>query len=129
MLFKYSNNSCFHINFKYYFLEISIERAFIICRVLVQRIKDVNVNYNLNVIPNVFDTAKSLNGMVYVKFNDYEFYPQYIVYYREHNLTQYADPYLCHFNYNQCFDQWQWFNWRFFCINYHYLFDVYCILT
>ncbi|KAL5234923.1 hypothetical protein ACI65C_002333 [Semiaphis heraclei] len=85
--------------------EISIERAFIICRVLVQRIKDVNVNYNLNVIPNVFDTAKSLNGMVYVKFNDYEFYPQYIVYYREHNLTQYADPYLCHFNYNQCFDQ------------------------
>jgi len=64
----------------------------------------------LNVIPNVFDTAKSFNGMVYVKFNDYEFYPQYIVYYREHttenNLTQYADPYSCNFNYNYCADQW-----------------------
>ncbi|CAH1714505.1 uncharacterized protein LOC114132177 isoform X3 [Aphis gossypii] len=85
--------------------EISIERAFIICRVLVQNIKDVSVNYHLNVIPNIFDTAKSTNGMVYVKFNDYEFYPQYIVYYREHNLSQYSDPYSCNFNYNYCVDQ------------------------
>lgn len=79
---------------------MSIERAFIICRVLVQRIKDVHVNYNLNIIPNYFDTAKSKNGMVYVKFNDYEFYPQYIVNYREHNVGQYIDMHSQNFNYN-----------------------------
>lgn len=79
---------------------MSIERAFIICRVLVQRIKDVKVNYSLNVVPNFFDTAKSKNGMVYVKFNDYEFYPQYIVYYREHVDHQYIDMYSQHYNYN-----------------------------
>lgn len=63
---------------------MSIERALIICRVLVQRIKNVRVNYNLNVVPDFYDTAKSRNGMVYVKFNDYEFYPQYIVNYRDY---------------------------------------------
>lgn len=79
---------------------MSIERAFIICRVLVQRIKDVQVNYNLNIVPNFFDTAKSKNGMVYVKFNDYEFYPQYIVYYREHNVEHYNEMRSQNLNYN-----------------------------
>lgn len=66
----------------------------------MQRIKDVQVNYNLNIIPNFFDTAKSKNGMVYVKFNDYEFYPQYIVYYREHNVGQYRDMHSLNLKYN-----------------------------
>lgn len=77
-----------------------VERAFIICRVLVQKIKDINVNYGLNIIPNSFDTALSKNGMVYVKFNDYEFYPQYIVYYREH-VPQYVDMHCNNFSSNQ----------------------------
>lgn len=72
-------------------LDVSIERAFIICRVLVQKVKDVSVSYDLNIVPNYYDTAKSKNGMVYVKFNDFEFYPQYIVYYREHKVSQYED--------------------------------------
>lgn len=106
--FIFFSHSCFILIYFiiiFFYLEISIERAFIICRVLVQSIKDVSVNYHLNVIPNIFDTAKSTNGMVYVKFNDYEFYPQYIVYYREHNLSQYSDPYSYNFNYNYCVDQ------------------------
>lgn len=78
-----------------------VERAFIICKVLVQNIQDVSVNYSLNMIPNFFDTALSKNGMVYVKFNDYEFYPQYIVYYREHNVSQYVDMHCNNFNNNQ----------------------------
>ncbi|XP_025412575.1 uncharacterized protein LOC112685020 isoform X2 [Sipha flava] len=81
--------------------EMLVERAFIICRVLVQKIKDISVNYGLNMIPNSFDTALSKNGMVYVKFNDYEFYPQYIVYYREHNVSQYVDKNSYNFNSNQ----------------------------
>lgn len=68
-----------------------IERALVICRVLVQKTIDVKVNYSLDMIPNNFDTAKSTNGMVYVKFNDYEFYPQYVVYYKEHNVSQNVD--------------------------------------
>lgn len=68
-----------------------VERAFIICRVLVQKVKEVKVNYGLDVLHNYYDTAKSKSGMVYVKFNDYEFYPQYIVYYREHNVSQHID--------------------------------------
>lgn len=80
------------------FSEIPIERAFMICRVLIQRTKEINVDYSLNVVPNHYDTAKSKNGMVYVKFNDYEFYPQYIVYYKEHNISQYDDMYLYNFN-------------------------------
>lgn len=76
-----------------------VERAFIICRVLVQKTKEVKVNYGLNVVPNFYDTAKSKNGMVYVKFNDFEFYPQYIVYYREHNVSQY-DMFSYNFNCN-----------------------------
>lgn len=67
------------------------ERALVICRVLVQKTKDVKVDYSLDMIPNNFDTAKSTNGMVYVKFNDYEFYPQYVVYYKEHNVSQNVD--------------------------------------
>lgn len=78
-----------------YILDIQIERAFIICRVLVQRIKDVDC-YELDIIPSFYDTAKSRNGMVYVKFNDFEFYPQYIVYFKER-----ASQYNTHsFNYN-----------------------------
>lgn len=80
-----------------------IERAFIICRVLVQRIKDVKVSYGLNMIPSFYDTAKSINGMVYVKFNDYEFYPQYIVYYKEHNVSQYQQDMHSN-NYNSYYD-------------------------
>lgn len=54
----------------------------------------------MNVLPNYYDTAKSKNGMVYVKFNDYEFYPQYIVYYKEHRMPQYVDMHSYNFNYN-----------------------------
>lgn len=77
---------------------MSIERVFIICRVLVQKIKEVSVSYDLDIIPNYYDTAKSKNGMVYVKFNDFEFYPQYIVYYKEHNVSQYDDVHSNNFN-------------------------------
>lgn len=76
-----------------------ITRAFIICRVLIQRIKDVKVNYSLDMVPNYFDTAKSTNGMVYVKFNDYEFYPQYVVYYKEHNVLQNVDMHAHNLNF------------------------------
>lgn len=87
-----------------YVLDIPIERAFIICRVLVQRIKEFKECYGLNIIPDYYDTGKSKNGMVYVKFNDYEFYPQYIIYYKEKNhnfVSQYQyDMHSYNFNYN-----------------------------
>ncbi|XP_050533239.1 uncharacterized protein LOC126901073 isoform X3 [Daktulosphaira vitifoliae] len=68
--------------------DMSVERIFIICNVLIQRIKEVSVNYNLKVLPNFFDTAISRNKMVYVKFMDYEFYPRYIVYYKNHSYNK-----------------------------------------
>lgn len=57
--------------------------AFVVFKVLVQRIEDIcYVCYDLR-IPhdNIYDTTCSNDGNVYVKYDDNYFYPQYIVYY------------------------------------------------
>jgi len=55
--------------------------ALIIFKVLVKNIQKINVNYNLKVPTDVkYDTTSGNNGNVIVKYDDYNFYPEYIVY-------------------------------------------------
>lgn len=56
--------------------------AFIICKVLTKEIETVGINYNLEVPNNLeSDTTLGNRGQVYVKYDDYNFYPKYIVHY------------------------------------------------
>ncbi|XP_050422600.1 uncharacterized protein LOC126834596 isoform X2 [Adelges cooleyi] len=66
-----------------------VERTFVLCSVLCQKVKEVGVSYNLKVIPNFYDTARSRNGNVWIKFNDFEFYPYYVIQYKERSTTNY----------------------------------------
>lgn len=58
--------------------------AFVIFKVLTMNIEKLNgYNYNLKVPENEeCDTTLGNNGMVYVKYDDYQFYPKFIVDYR-----------------------------------------------
>ncbi|XP_050535230.1 uncharacterized protein LOC126902227 [Daktulosphaira vitifoliae] len=58
------------------------DRVMLICTVLVQKIKYVDVDYHLKVLPNMYDTAISNNNMVYVKFMDHEYFPKYVAYFK-----------------------------------------------
>lgn len=56
--------------------------ALIIFKVLVKSIECTDVNYNLSVPKNIVnDTTLDFNNRVYVKYDDYKFYPEFIVYY------------------------------------------------
>lgn len=56
--------------------------AFVICRVFMKNIEYTGVSYGTQVPRNIFnDTTLSYNNYVYVKYEDYSFYPEYIVYY------------------------------------------------
>lgn len=72
-------NSC--LQYIFFFLNL----AFLICKVLTKNIEEVSISYNLNVPTNKYDTTSGNNGRVYVKFDDYSFYPEYIVYYSNVN--------------------------------------------
>lgn len=56
--------------------------AFVICKVLTKHIQDVGVCYDLE-IPDrrKCDTTKGSDDRVYVKYDDFTFYPKYIVSY------------------------------------------------
>lgn len=58
----------------------------IVCTVLVSKTSTVRShtarNNKVCVPPGNTDTTMSPNGRVYVKYNDYEFYPLYLVYYQ-----------------------------------------------
>lgn len=67
----------------------------IVCTVLVSRTSKVNSydarnnrNNKVCVPPGNTDTTMSPNGRVYVKYNDYEFYPLYLVYYHRPDPCQ-----------------------------------------
>lgn len=55
-----------------------------VCTVLVHKksTKVVKPNSGLSIPPEMADTTVSPNGRVYVKYNDYEFYPLHFVYYQ-----------------------------------------------
>lgn len=56
--------------------------ALIIFKVLVKSIEGTDVNYNLSVPKNIEnDTTLDSNNKVHVKYDDYKFYPEFIVYY------------------------------------------------
>lgn len=60
-------------------------RVIIVCAVLVnktQRVSGKHAQGNLIVPPGDVDTTVSTNGRVYVKYNDYEFYPLYFMHYQ-----------------------------------------------
>lgn len=54
--------------------------AFLICQVLVKREHEVNINYSLDVPLPTFDTTIG-NECVYTKYDDFTFYPKYLVQY------------------------------------------------
>ncbi|XP_022181098.1 uncharacterized protein LOC111041193 isoform X2 [Myzus persicae] len=61
------------------------ERVIMICSVLVKKIYVIPAEddgNNLIVPPGRADTTVSHNNRVLVKYNDYEFYPKYFVYYK-----------------------------------------------
>ncbi|XP_003244412.1 uncharacterized protein LOC100568638 [Acyrthosiphon pisum] len=61
------------------------ERVIMICSVLVKETYVVNHKWNegnnLIAPPGTADTTVSSNGNVYVKYNDFDFYPLHLVYY------------------------------------------------
>jgi len=59
-------------------------RVILVCMVLVAKKSQVvgNTGFKLHVPPGSADTTVSPNGRVYVKYNDFEFYPLFMVYYR-----------------------------------------------
>ncbi|KAK7864441.1 hypothetical protein R5R35_000473 [Gryllus longicercus] len=58
---------------------IGIKRAMIMVKVLTGRV--LNANYGFKVPPSGFDTTAGNGNMVYVKYDDYEFYPMFVAYY------------------------------------------------
>lgn len=60
-------------------------RVIIVCAVLVNKTQRVSGNHNdgnLIVPAGSADTTVSSNGRVYVKYNDYDFYPLYLMFYQ-----------------------------------------------
>ncbi|XP_060879748.1 transcription factor SPT20 homolog [Metopolophium dirhodum] len=57
-------------------------RVIIVCAVLVNKTQRESGNQNLIVLSGNSDTTVSSNGRAYVKYNDYDFYPMYLMYYR-----------------------------------------------
>lgn len=69
---------------KFFIYSFFIVKAFVICKVLMKKHENVSVNYELKIPSNVEnDTVKGNGGSVTVKFDDYTFYPQFIVYYTD----------------------------------------------
>lgn len=60
----------------------TVKRVIIVCSVLVARTRMVQPGNDIVVPPETIDTTVNTEKLVYVKFNDYEFYPLYMVYYR-----------------------------------------------
>lgn len=64
----------------FFFLSSGSERAFIICDVLLGSVR--NVVDNSDACPqSSYDSYRSTNNYVYVKFDDFTFYPKYAMYY------------------------------------------------
>lgn len=56
--------------------------AMVMCKVLTRAVQDMfSTNYNLEVPDVYYDTTLGNNGSVTVKYDDYTFYPKYIIYY------------------------------------------------
>lgn len=61
--------------------------AFVICKVLTKNIEYVSVSYHLEVPREKNDTTVDISGRVYVKYDDFNIYPEFIVnYYYPFNL-------------------------------------------
>ncbi|XP_050439170.1 uncharacterized protein LOC126844801 isoform X2 [Adelges cooleyi] len=69
-------------------------RAILVCSVLIGRshrlppLRNKNAVHNIKCPPAGCDTTVSSSKRVYVKYNDFEFYPKYIVYYVKPDLNQ-----------------------------------------
>ncbi|XP_050053163.1 uncharacterized protein LOC114128066 isoform X1 [Aphis gossypii] len=80
------------------------DRVIMICSVLVDETYKVNhkrnKGYNLIVPPGTADTTVSSDGCVYVKYNDFDFYPLYFVHYQSNDYEEYYDDEDYDNNYN-----------------------------
>lgn len=56
--------------------------AFVIFDVIVKKIQRIGVSYDLDIPYKENDTTVGAKGRVYVKYDDYHFYPKFIVYYK-----------------------------------------------
>lgn len=76
---------------------VADSRVILVCTVLVAttyRVKNNRIaGYSLTVPPGTADTTVRTNGRVYVKYNDFEFYPLYLVYYRRKPEDRYLSKY------------------------------------
>lgn len=54
----------------------------IICKVLMNKVQKVGVSYGLKIPDIQYDTTLSNGGVVYVKYDDYSFYPEFVVKYQ-----------------------------------------------
>lgn len=68
------------------FFSTGDHKAFIICDVLMKGIELVS-DTSRQVPTENHDTFRSINGHVYVKFEDFTFYPKYALYYIKPPLT------------------------------------------
>lgn len=73
-------------------------RVIIVCAVLVNKTHRVNGKLDdgdLIVPPGCADTTVSFNGRVYVKYNDYDFYPLYFMHYQRSPKHLNESKYFC----------------------------------
>lgn len=61
--------------------------AFVICKVLVKNIEKTGVNYDLKV-PHLNNDTTLANNVVFVKYDDYNFYPEFIVHYENYQVKK-----------------------------------------
>ncbi|VVC39846.1 Poly(ADP-ribose) polymerase, catalytic domain [Cinara cedri] len=80
---RYGKGACFSKSPCYASMKAGATGAFIICKVLMRAVQSIHyVNYSLKIPCEGYDTTSGNRGNVIVKYDDYTFYPEYIVYYR-----------------------------------------------
>ncbi|XP_050443262.1 zinc finger CCCH-type antiviral protein 1-like isoform X2 [Adelges cooleyi] len=101
---RFGRGACFSPDPYYAHSHASSIGVFVIFKVVTKNFETTSVNYGLKVPYNIHtDTTVDQQMNVYVKYNDNEFYPIYVVHYSE-KFEEYQDLFYCH-NYYDYFNQ------------------------
>lgn len=71
----------------------SLVSVLAVCKVLVKCVEETHVNYDLEVPRNVKNDTTLANNVFYVKYDDYSFYPEFIVRYTEYPEKYFRQDY------------------------------------
>ncbi|VVC34070.1 Poly(ADP-ribose) polymerase, catalytic domain [Cinara cedri] len=80
---RFGQGACFSKSPRYAHTHAGSDGVFVVCKVLMSVIQNLYLaNYNLKIPSDGYDTTLGNNGQVYVKYDDFTFYPKYIIYYK-----------------------------------------------